>query len=405
VHDLARDTLVRTFSGHQRGIRAVALDRTGQVLAAASDDATVRLWNVDTGEALAIFTGHDGGATRLAFSPNAQRVLAITGRSARIWSLAPEDALNVLRGHASYVYDIAFLDDQRIISGAWDRTLRVWSTRTRAEMTQWPPPKGIPYAIAFAPQARPAGVIATAHDSSVSLWDGSTSAHLTDLNTNPSLRTTSASLSADGSRLAARTVKDVIVWHTADAVELLRASVPVAQDLCKVALSPDGRWVAADGPPGEILIWEVGGSPQPRRLLAAGQVVCALAFNRDGSLLASGSRGADTAVRLWDVRSGAQLQQFIGHADNVYALAFGPDETRLASGSNDTTVRVWDLASGEQVAQFNGHDDYVYSLAFSPDGTLLASGSGDTTIRLWDTVPLHLRWRERASAAETNRGE
>ena len=145
------------------------MDSAGTRLAAASDDATVRVWDVDSGQALAVLTGHDGGATRVAFSPDGERVLAVTDRSVRLWSLDPDASLDVLRGHTSYVYDIAFLDDQRILSGAWDRTLRVWNTHTRAEVAQWQPPGGIPYAVAYSPGGGPAGLIATAHEHRVSL--------------------------------------------------------------------------------------------------------------------------------------------------------------------------------------------------------------------------------------------
>jgi WD40 repeat protein len=301
-----------------------------------------------------------------------------------------------LRGHQNYVYDIAFLDNERLISGAWDQTIRVWNLRTRQELAQWKPEGKVAYSVAYSPHGAQGGLIATAHNGGrIDLWDDQSYAHLRSIGGHQNLRMTSVSLSADGKHVAARTVKEVVVWDTADGHEVSRWPSSAPHNLCKVAISPDNRTVAADAGRGTIRLWEIGGPNEPRTLSATGQVVSALAFNHDGSLLASGSRDRDTSVRLWDVRSGRELQRFVGHSDNVYGLAFTADGARLASSSNDTTVRLWDIASGQQVAQFDGHLDYAYSVAFSPDGSMLASGSGDSTVRIWDTVPLHQRWRDR----------
>ena len=112
--------------------------------------------------------------------------------------------------------------------------------------------------------------------------------------------------------------------------------------------------------------------------------VNSIAFNPDGSLLASGSR--DNVVRLW-IPDAETLQATLhGHTASVLSVAFSSDGSLLASGSADGTIRIWNPHTETLQATLHGHTASVLSVAFSSDGSLLASGSADGTVRLWNLV-------------------
>ncbi|KAJ3206325.1 hypothetical protein HDU82_004559, partial [Entophlyctis luteolus] len=75
-----------------------------------------------------------------------------------------------------------------------------------------------------------------------------------------------------------------------------------------------------------------------------------------------------------------------GHSGWVRSVAFNHDGSLIASGSYDKTVQIWNPLSGALVSQLKGHSDYVNSVAFNHDGALIASGSADKTIRLWNPL-------------------
>ncbi|MDQ5851372.1 MAG: WD40 repeat domain-containing protein, partial [Chloroflexota bacterium] len=111
--------------------------------------------------------------------------------------------------------------------------------------------------------------------------------------------------------------------------------------------------------------------------------VRSVAFNADGSLLASGSE--DRTVVVWDVHQERPLgEPLSGFRRPVRSVAFGPDNETLATGGGDGMVVLWDLYREHRLGQplvARGHP--VRTLAFSPHSDLLASGSDDL-ITLWD---------------------
>jgi WD40 repeat protein len=108
----------------------------------------------------------------------------------------------------------------------------------------------------------------------------------------------------------------------------------------------------------------------------------ALAFSRNGKLLASG--GFDRVISIWDPSTGQRLHRLEGHQGIIKGLAFSPDDRTLASCGDDGTVRLWDVAAGKSKKILQGHVGPVSSVAFSPDGRTLASASGE--VKLWQTA-------------------
>lgn len=119
----------------------------------------------------------------------------------------------------------------------------------------------------------------------------------------------------------------------------------------------------------------------------------ALAFNADGSRIASG--GADGTVRLWDAQTGRPIGAPLwGHSAAITSVAFSRDGRRLVSGSLDATVRVWDAVSGVPIGAVH-QSSPVLSVAVSRDGLKLLWGTDDGTIVLQDplaaTLPARIR--------------
>jgi WD40 repeat protein/serine/threonine protein kinase len=122
--------LAARFSGHADTIHAVAFSPDSHLLASAGDDRVVRVWDVSTRECRLELHGHTGAVFAAAFHPGGTR-LATAGRDQAVWlwDLATGEAVARLAAHTNYVWSLAFSPDGKtLVSGSGDHTVRLWDT-------------------------------------------------------------------------------------------------------------------------------------------------------------------------------------------------------------------------------------------------------------------------------------
>lgn len=113
------------------------------------------------------------------------------------------------------------------------------------------------------------------------------------------------------------------------------------------------------------------------------QVSC-LAFNHDGSRLASG--GWDKEVHIWDLSSQKVVHTLNGTRSPITCLSwYRPNGGILCTGSADQTASLWNAETGSRIAALTEHFGWVLGSCFSTSGSLLATASWDKTVRIWDT--------------------
>ena len=122
----------RTIRHNLNKVTAVAFSPDGSLIATASDDQAVRLYETALGSELHKLTEHTAEVTAVAFSPDGTLIAtASNDHTARIWRLTTSEAPTILSGHAAGLTAVAFSPDGSLIATASaDTTVRIWRTGT-----------------------------------------------------------------------------------------------------------------------------------------------------------------------------------------------------------------------------------------------------------------------------------
>lgn len=134
------------------------------------------------------------------------------------------------------------------------------------------------------------------------------------------------------------------------------ASAPDAVSLSKpvesMSLSRDGRTLVVGDNAGRVAVWSLDAAgklvdDQPIRDWNLGIRLHAVAISPDGKAIAAA--GDDRRIRIWFLKNAANQPPLSldGHTEAVYALKFSSDGKRLVSGGDDRVVRLWSVDEGE----------------------------------------------------------
>ncbi|KAF9435125.1 hypothetical protein BGZ76_006854 [Entomortierella beljakovae] len=197
---------------------------------------------------------------------------------------------------------------------------------------------------------------------------------------------------ADGKYAISPTLEDVSIWDIKKG-ELIRKwhdSDNKSEVTC-IARSVDQDNYAVGYANGSIRIWSMSSSDVVVTFNGHRSAVSALAFDKSGSQLVSGSK--DTDLIVWDVEGEVGLYRLRGHKDQVTSVRFltkpsiteGGNSTDgyVISSSKDTLIKLWDLSTQHCMETLVAHRSEVWSCDVNADETMLVSGGGDPDIKIW----------------------
>jgi WD40 repeat protein len=282
--------------------------------------------------------------------------------------------------HRTDVSALAFAPDgQSLFSGTAGGVIRRWSVPSRQEL----PLARIQHYPLVALQAvrdvRGRVLLVTTSLDSVRVWDAATGRLVGEVE--PEVGPLHAvALSPDGRLVAAAgLIRRVKLWDLATG-KLVR-ELPHPAPPGKVAFAPNGKTLATACLDGAVRLWDPHTGAEQVRCAGHRGVVHQVAFACGGRFLVS--CGGDDTLRVWDPATGKPL----GRADlgpaGALALATPAGDRRLVAAHADGSLRVWELPACREHARLGGPAGKVAVVALSPDGKLLAVASG-TAVCLWD---------------------
>ncbi|ARI81869.1 WD40 repeat domain-containing protein [Microcystis aeruginosa] len=387
---------IRTLSGHNGKVNSVSFSPDGKTLATGSEDKTIKLWNVETGEEIGTLSGHDGYVFSVSFSRDGKTLA--TGSddgTIKLWDVETGQEIRTLSGHNGKVNSVSFSSDGKTLAFDSDGgTIKLWyiDIETGKEirtLSEWN--RGCVYSVSFSNDGK---TLATGSaDKTIKLWNVETGEEIRTLSGHNG-KVNSVSFSSDGKTLATGSAdKTIKLWNVETGKEIRTLSGHNGE-VHSVSFRSDGKTLASGSSDNTIKLWNVETSLEIRTLYGHNSTVFSVSFSSDGKTLATGSD--DTTIELWNVGTGKEMRTLIGHNSTglcqleicselaVYRVSFSPDGKTLATSSDDNTIKLWNVETGQEIGTLRGHNGIVLSVSFSPDGKSLATGSWDKTIKLWN---------------------
>jgi WD40 repeat protein len=424
-HAVTRESaaLVRDLVGHSGSVTACVVTADGRRVVSASGDQTLKVWDLESGRALATLEGHTGMVLACAVTADARRVVSASAdRTLKVWDLESGHALATLEGHAGWVTACAVTaDGRRVVSASHDHTLQLWDLESGRALATLKRPAGMVWTCAVT--ADDQRVVSASHDHTLQVWDlesgrvlatleGHTSTVLACAVTADCRRVVSASRDRtlkvwdlEGGRVLA-TLEGHTGWVTACAVtadgrrvvtasydrtlkvwdlehERALATLEGHTDWVRAcAVTADGRRVVSASDDGTLKVWDLECEHPFAASEGHSAWVRACAVTTDGRRMVSAS--SDGTLKVWDFECGRVLATLEGHTDLVTACAVTADDRCVVSASDDRTLKIWDLEKGRALATLEGHTDWVNACAVTPDGQRVVSASDDRTLKVWN---------------------
>ena len=304
-----------TIESHSNWVSAIAFSPDDRTLVSGSKDHQLRLWDVQTGQCIQQLKGHNDVVTSVAFSPAksspiqpkaAVEILASASDdyTIQLWNPNTGERVDTLWGHEGWVHAIAFSPDgQHLVSGSSDHTVKLWQVSSRRCLHTLAGHHQRVKAVAYAPQGNT--IASGSDDHTVKIWEvrNGSCMHTLQGHTDWVL---SVVYSPDGQYLASgssdRTIK---LWNlkTGKCLITLEGHTHAVRS---VAFSPAGLILASGSEDRCVKLWDISTGNCLQTLQGHEQIVWMVTFNHRGDTIASCSE--DGTIRIWDSQTGDCLK-------------------------------------------------------------------------------------------------
>ncbi len=287
-------------------------------------------------EPIAVLTANAGSVWSVSFDPKSDTVaMATEDGSVRLWDLTKKSVKSTLEAHTGLVWHAQFSDDGKFLATTGDDSmLKIWKPGESKPLQTYKNANAIRgLAISHNGEFLYAG----GRDGSLNKFAPSSPEPMVAAHNTKSIFT--AALSPDGQSLAtAGSDRTIRLWDA----NSLKEKLPLeghAGPVYGLSFNNDGRKLASAGWDKTIRIWDANSGQLIQSWPGESGDLWAIVFSPDGSKLATA--GQDSSVKLWDANSGKLIATYLGHEATVHTVAFNADGTMLISGGRDGSARVW----------------------------------------------------------------
>lgn len=335
------------FSGHKGVVNNVAFHPVYSTVASVGEDASIKLWDFESGKYEGSLKGHTETINDLAFDPNGQLLATCSSDfSIKLWDLDAKICTKTLTGHDHVVSSVDFKPSgDFLMSASRDQTVKLWELSTGYCTKTWQAHEEWVRVAVFNEKGT---LFATgSNDQTLKLWN---------LNQDEELFTF----------YGHEHVIETVIFVKGDEG---RANIYGA------------KW-NSEGPKEKQKMGIKEMIEQSKKKLAQGLEEAPVNPIENLEFLISGSR--DKVIRIWSCQTAACLKVLSGHDSWVRGLSLHHSGKYIYSCSDDKSVRIWSIEKGKTYRKIEGaHGHFVSGITSHPVYLVVATCCVDSSVAIW----------------------
>lgn len=358
--------------GHTSNIKMAVYNPQLPIVATASNDKTVKLWDIASGKLINTFSGHVGGVNHIKFSPNGRILAAASDTLIYLW--------NVMNGQLMAKYSTTYKPVSNFFfSSASDRFIY---QKTK---------------------------------NSFSIHNLNTG-HLISRHTVPGVQITSGIFNASTNELFTVVDQTKIYRQTIDKDSTIQWVATCKNEVLRLVISPgmlnaitangeiyawnrelqkihaytlgfvpdkigcnaDGKLIAISDTLNTIHLFSIEKQQIEQSILSGLPKIESLTLGNTGTMIAA---SCITGIRVWKA-SGEMINQFSAHSKDVENIEFNANDTKFLSCGRDIYALEWNFTD-KPVNVFSGYSRDITNIAYSTNNMHFATTSNDSLVRIW----------------------
>eukprot|EP00039_Didymoeca_costata_P019380 m.337315 g.337315 ORF g.337315 m.337315 type:complete len:409 (+) comp18099_c0_seq1:207-1433(+) len=314
---IPRPPAKHALTGHRLPVTCVKFHPVFSVFVSGSEDASIKIWDYESGEYERTLKGHTNTVQDLAFDDKGEQMASCSAdMTVRLWSFEGFECTKTLRGHDHNISSVCFVPGGgMVVSASRDKTIRVWETAT-----------GYCSKIIRGHDDWVRAVRVSPDGQSIATCSNDQSCRLFDLNSGDERH----------EMRGHSHVVECIAW----APEAAKQPISTAFTGVEKDDSLIGPFMASAGRDKTIVVWDVSSGSNLFTLRGHDNWIKGLVFHPGGKLLLSCAD--DKTIRIWDLETKRCMKTLQAHDHFVNTIDMHPTGPYVVSAGVDLTTKIWE---------------------------------------------------------------
>lgn len=379
--------LICTLGTHNDWVRSVDFNpANNKQLVSASDDGTLKLWNIDD-KSHTLIHKTNCYITRALFSPDGKYIVASYRNGyVKVWDTETGIENMHFQGvNDNYVNAVAISNDaKRIVSAGSDMFVRKWDLKSNLDIEKYPIDT-----VKILNIELKGNILSVCHDNNVvSCYDINNMQNGAIWKKDDKGKFQRSIINSEKKIVAFIGYKTIVIRDLLKGDEIKRIDNAHRGWIYALTQSPDGKYLATGGYDKCIKIWDWDLNLKFVLKECHSDDITSLNYNHNGDKIVSASK--DKSAKIWQIcekNDSIVIEKepyIVGeHSGRILHACFSKNDSLLLTSSSDKTARIWNLQT-KDYKTFSGLSGFVNQAAFGLDGKEIITISSDKMVRIWD---------------------